>query len=784
MKISRRTRSGRSLNSIAPLIRRFARSVLFSLFIPAFVLPLSSAVTEAWVQRYNGPASSSDIGRAVKFDSEGNVAVIGSSWNGQNSDFYTVKYAATNGTVIWSNRYNGPGNNSSDQASDLAVDAQGNVIVSGYSGTNSSSFDLYTAKYAAATGALLWERRSRTAPNMNDVPSATLGIDSQGNVIVTGAAGGSGGNDYYTAKYAGTNGTLLWEQRYNSFSDGNDGAQAVVVDLNGNVIVTGYSASDYYTAKYASANGSLLWERRYTGPPTGANYDIANAVAVDTNGNVFVTGYSVSSFGVTGFDYYTAKYAANTGAILWERRYDGSAHGNDEANSVAVDAQGNAIVTGWSHNGTNHDYATVKYSGLDGEILWERRYDHPAGNNDLAYAVAVDSLNNIVVTGRADGTNTDYYTVSYAAADGAVVWERYFDGWANKFDAVISPRALAIGPNGRVAVTGVSTGPIGIIDFADFATVVYRENFAPVITCPSNIVTNCTGNSQAIVHFTIEAADESGVPPLIVCSPPSGSAFPVGQTLVTCTAMDSDQLSNSCTFTVTVLDLVPPVVNCPSNQTVEFSTDQGAMIEYSATATDLCDSQPLLTGVPPSGSVLPVGTTTVQCTARDASGNSNTCSFTVTVLGARGTKYNRLSDLVTLLPGITNRSDRQKLERAIKHLLNSLEPRWWIDEAHVTRRHGQQVFQQEMLAARNLCALSLAEASAGTHETVQYAITRILQADRLLASIAIQDASEMNVPLGKIERANQFMLRADRAAEAGNCAHAIKWYRRAWRVVR
>jgi len=414
-----------------------------------------------WEKRYKGPADADDP-VAVAVDGSGNVVVTGTSWGGvSGNDYYTAKYAAADGALVWEKRYDGNGDAS---ARAMAMDGSGNVVVTGFSEGNSNNYDYYTAKYAAADGALLWEKRYNGPANNYDWAYA-VAVDGSGNVVVTGASvNGIGYADYYTAKYAAANGALLWEKRYNAPENKNDQALAVAVDGSGNVMVTGASdnADDkpgYYTAKYAAADGALLWEKRYHGPEN--NYDSTPSVAVDGNGNVVVTGASVTN-GLSGVsaDFYTAKYNAMDGALLWEKRYNGLVTYNDEGRAVAMDLAGNVVVAGCSRNGNISGYYTAKYAAANGSLIWERH--GPDYSFDEARAIAVDRNGNVIVTGSSELTAPsfhsigNYYTAKYAAADGALLWEKNYNGPADREDSEDHARAIAVDGSGDVIVTGGS----------------------------------------------------------------------------------------------------------------------------------------------------------------------------------------------------------------------------------------------------------------------------------------------------------------------------------------
>lgn len=427
-------------------------------------------VTQEWVARYNGPGNNFDEAQVVAVDESGNVYVTGTSTGiGTVWDYATIKYNSA-GVQQWEARYNGPGNGS-DLAVALAVDASGNVYVTGSSAGIGTGDDYATIKYNAA-GVQQWEARYNGPGNDFDL-AASMAVDAFGNIYVTGRSLGSGtGSDYATIKYNSA-GVQQWEVRYSSPGSFSDVPKSLAVDAAGNVLVTGSSESfgdlaDYATIKY-DANGNEQWVAKYNGP--GNYFDEAQSLVVDAAGNVYITGASTGS--VTGLDYATIKYNAN-GIEQWVARFDGTGTQNDFAFDLAVDVSGNTYVTGQISIGTedeDFDYATIKYNAA-GIQQWITTYNGPGNAFDGASTLALDGSANVYISGRSAGSGTgfDIATIKYNT-NGVQQWEARYAGTGDVHDIANS---LAIDAFDNVYVTG-SGGLFGVGTGFDYTTIKYSQ---------------------------------------------------------------------------------------------------------------------------------------------------------------------------------------------------------------------------------------------------------------------------------------------------------------------
>lgn len=444
------------------MIVRFLFIVLTLMTIQGF-----GQVNIQWEARYNGVGNFIDKAFDLSIDDEGNTFVTGASHSGVSFDWATVKYD-TDGIEQWVATYGGTG---IDEAKSLALDSNGDVIVTGTRFISGTDWDMVTIKYDGTTGAELWvviEPGTGKFDTGKDVA-----IDADDNVIVVGSVTTSDVDiDYFTVKYD-TDGTELWSNLFGGTRS--DNAKLVRLDDAGNIYIAGdyeYTVEttyfDFCLLKYNPA-GTLLWSA--TEDSGFGKLDTPFAMKLDADNDIIIGGSGFTDI-LNEEDYLTMKFSGESGALDWKRFYAGDAEALDVVNAIAIDATKNVYVTGKSKSiATSEDYYTIAYD-MDGTELWAKRYTTAGLRYDEAKDIRVSSDNDFVyVTGYSyyPGSNNDYTTVKYDVVDGNQEWTTVFDGPAGNSDQALK---MKLDLDNNIYVTGNSHGGATNLDFS---TIKYCE---------------------------------------------------------------------------------------------------------------------------------------------------------------------------------------------------------------------------------------------------------------------------------------------------------------------
>jgi len=195
--------------------------------------------------------------------------------------------------------------------------------------------------------------------------------------------------------------------------------------VSGNCFNWCLSKLEWVTVKYDSAGTQQWVQRMDAGLPPLVRTNTPIDMKLGASGNIYLIGGTMGS--TTFQDYTTIKYDSQ-GNQLWAARFDGSASGYDYARAMALDSLENVYVTGYSDASGERHIVTIKYDS-NGNELWVQSYNAPGSGGDYGPDLSVDSAGNVYVAGIGFGNNSPYnYLVLKYNSNGNFLWEKWYDG--------------------------------------------------------------------------------------------------------------------------------------------------------------------------------------------------------------------------------------------------------------------------------------------------------------------------------------------------------------------
>ena len=339
-------------------------------------LSISSSVVNEWNRTWGGRYLEECLGVVV--DSSDNIYLAGvtESFGAGGMDMALVKFD-NSGEMLWSRTYGGSDDH--ELAHDVAIDSSGNIYLSGLKSPININERHITLVKLNNIGDELWNYTYYYTTHGR----FGVAVDSSDNVYLAGI---TGVRNMILIKF-NNSGVQLWNRTWGG--SGEDACQGVAVDSSDSVYLVGYTTSigaggyDVVLVKYNSS-GNLEWNSTWG----GSDSDIGEGVAVDSLGNIYVTGYTESFNEGNQYDICLIKYNSS-GILQWNRTW-GTLE-DEKGYGVTINSIDNIYVTG-----TNGDFVLVEYDST-GVLLGS----HSFGGElyDEAYDVTVDSLDNVYIVG-------------------------------------------------------------------------------------------------------------------------------------------------------------------------------------------------------------------------------------------------------------------------------------------------------------------------------------------------------------------------------------------------
>jgi uncharacterized delta-60 repeat protein len=324
--------------------------------------------------------SGDDFGRSVTLQNDGRILVAGESFNGSDADFALARYNA-DGSLDMTFGAGGmvttPVTASDDRGFSVIVEPSGKILVAGYT-DNGSDSDFALIRYNA-DGSLdtSFDGDGKvTTGILSDDLGQSVVPQPDGKILVSGYSFNGGNFDFALTRY-NADGSL--DASFGSGGKvttdiaGHNASYSVTLQPDGKILAAGHTQSggnDFALVRY-NADGSLDTSFDGDGRVTtdfGSTNDVGQSVAIQPDGKISVAG---NSFNGTNWDFAVARYNAD-GSLDTTFDADGRVTtdfglGDDFGSSITTQMDGKILVAGSSFNGTNTDFALVRYNA-DGSL--------------------------------------------------------------------------------------------------------------------------------------------------------------------------------------------------------------------------------------------------------------------------------------------------------------------------------------------------------------------------------------------------------------------------------
>jgi uncharacterized delta-60 repeat protein len=387
--------------------------------------------------------SGTDAAKSVVLQSDGKIVAAGNSSNGTNDDFAVVRYnvdGSLDTTFDTDGKVTTAVGSGDDVAYSVVLQSDGKIVAAGYS-YDGSNYDFAVVRYntnGSLDTTFDTDGKVTTAVGSGTDVAYSVVLQSDGKIVVAGYSYNGTNNDFAVVRY-NTNGSLDTTfdtdgKVTTAIGSGTDAANSVVLQSDGKIVATGYSYNgsnhDFAVVRY-NTNGSLDTTFDTDGKVTtavGLGDDLAYSVVLQSDGKIVVAGYSSN-----GSDYVFAVVRYNIdGSLDTTFDTDGKVttaigSGTDVAYSVVLQSDGKIVAAGYSNNGTNVDFAVVRYNtngSLDTTFDTDGKVTTAVGlGGDAAYSVVLQSDGKIVAAGYShNGTNDDFAVVRYSISVSSLSW--------------------------------------------------------------------------------------------------------------------------------------------------------------------------------------------------------------------------------------------------------------------------------------------------------------------------------------------------------------------------